>query len=122
MNEFAYRHLGIHPEEQALMLKKLGVSSLEELISQAVPADIRLQEPLQLDPPLTEGQFAEHIADLASNNKIFTSASEWDGTTRLRRLLFSGMCLKIRPGTPPIRLIRLKLRKEDSKRCSIFKP
>jgi glycine dehydrogenase len=73
MNEFALRHIGIRPEEQGSMLKKTGVSSLEELISQTLPEDIRLPEPLDMPLAMTEGQFAEHIADLASKNKLFTS-------------------------------------------------
>ena len=73
MNEFTRRHNGCTPDEQAVMLQTIGAASLEELIQQTLPADIHLPEALDMEPALTEGQFAEHIADLASKNRLFTS-------------------------------------------------
>ena len=67
------RHIGISENEEALMLEKIGVSSLEELINQTIPADIRLQSNLELPAPLSELQYAKHIANLGSKNKLFTS-------------------------------------------------
>ncbi|MFZ4583407.1 MAG: aminomethyl-transferring glycine dehydrogenase subunit GcvPA, partial [Paludibacter sp.] len=67
------RHIGISENEEALMLEKIGVSSLEELINQTIPADIRLQSNLELPDPLSELQYAKHIANLGSKNKLFTS-------------------------------------------------
>lgn len=82
MNEFASRHIGIKPEDQAAMLEKIGNKSLEELITQTLPSDIHLEKPLCLNPAMTEGQFAEHIAMLSSKNKVFTSliGSGWYDT------------------------------------------
>ena len=68
-----YRHNGIEEADLPIMLEKIGVSSVDELIEKTIPANIRLQEPLALEAPMTERQFAEHIADLASQNKLFTS-------------------------------------------------
>jgi len=73
MNEFASRHIGISPEDQAIMLRKAGASSLEELITQTLPSDIRLPHPLDMEPAMTEGRFSDYIADLASKNRVFTS-------------------------------------------------
>ena len=67
------RHNGIQEADLPVMLEKIGVSSVDELIDKTIPANIRLQEPLALQAPMTEHQFAEHIADLASQNKLFTS-------------------------------------------------
>ncbi len=67
------RHIGISEEEATLMLKTIGVKTLEELIDQTIPSNIRLCEKLNLPEPLTERQYAEHIAELASKNKLFTS-------------------------------------------------
>jgi len=67
------RHIGVSEKEEALMLKKIGVSSLEELISQTIPSNIRLSTPLELPQALSERQFAKHIAALGSKNKVFTS-------------------------------------------------
>jgi len=73
MNDFASRHIGIQPKEGKEMLEKIGLSDIQELIQQTIPADILLKEDLDLEAALSEGQFAEHIADLASKNKCFTS-------------------------------------------------
>ena len=41
---FAYRHIGPREEDLLEMLKVVGVKNLEELISQTIPDDIRLEE------------------------------------------------------------------------------
>jgi glycine dehydrogenase len=41
------RHIGPSPEEMAEMLRIVGASSLEELISEAVPKAIRQERPLR---------------------------------------------------------------------------
>ncbi|NDV64508.1 aminomethyl-transferring glycine dehydrogenase [Bacteroides sp. 224] len=69
----ADRHIGITPQDEEFMLKKIGVNSLDELIEKTIPANIRLKEPMKLTETLTENKFAEHIWELASKNKIFTS-------------------------------------------------
>ena len=44
----ASRHIGINEEDTAVMLRKIGVDSLDELINKTIPANIRLKEPLAL--------------------------------------------------------------------------
>jgi len=67
------RHIGVSEKEEAFMLEKIGVSSVEELINQTIPSNIRLTTPLELPQALSELQFAKHIAGLGSKNKVFTS-------------------------------------------------
>ena len=67
------RHNGIREEDLPMMLEKIGVKSLDELIKKTIPSKIRLKEPLALDAPMTEREFAEHINELASKNKLYTS-------------------------------------------------
>src|ERR1035437_9758425 len=67
------RHIGISEKDEAIMLQTVGVKSLDELIDQTIPASIRLGEPIELPEALTERQYAEHIAEIASKNKLFTS-------------------------------------------------
>ena len=76
------RHIGISPAEEAKMLKQIGVKSLDELIEKTIPANIRLQKPLDLPEAMTEYQFTQHIAALAAKNKLFTSyiGQGWYGT------------------------------------------
>ena len=67
------RHNGIQEADLPIILEKIGVSNVDELIDKTIPANIRLQEPLALGEPMTERQFAEHIGDLAAQNKLYTS-------------------------------------------------
>ncbi len=67
------RHIGISAQDEASMLQTVGVSTLDELIEQTIPSAIRLQSPIELPEPLTERQYAEHISEIASKNKLFTS-------------------------------------------------
>ncbi|GAB6394218.1 MAG: aminomethyl-transferring glycine dehydrogenase [Bacteroidales bacterium] len=55
------------------MLQAVGVFSLDQLIDETIPADIRLKESLNLPEPMTEREYAEHIAGLAAKNQLFTS-------------------------------------------------
>ena len=73
-NKFSNRHIGVTTDDdKAAMLEAIGVKSVDELIEQTIPSNIRLKKPLNLPPAMTERKFAEHIAELAGKNKIFTS-------------------------------------------------
>lgn len=72
-NKFVNRHVGISEKDIPSMLEDVGVESLDQLIEQTIPSDIRLKTPLDLPEPMTEREFAEHIAELASKNEMFTS-------------------------------------------------
>jgi glycine dehydrogenase len=71
--EFAGRHIGITTEDLPSMLQTIGAASVDELIEQTIPSDIRLTKPLNLPDAMTEREFAEHISELASKNKVVTS-------------------------------------------------
>jgi len=49
-DSFASRHIGISEEDIQVMLRKIGVATLDELIDKTIPANIRLKEPLALPP------------------------------------------------------------------------
>ena len=72
-NSFAHRHIGPSDADLKEMLNAVGVSSLDELINQTVPANIRNQEVMDLAEPLTEHEFLVHIQQLARRNKVFRS-------------------------------------------------
>ncbi len=72
-DRFVNRHLGPREQEIQEMLEFIGVSSLDELISQTVPENIRLKEPLKLKEGLTERQYYREILRLASKNKVFNT-------------------------------------------------
>ena len=72
-NDFSIRHIGVGQHDADEMLRTIGVKTLDELINQTLPSNIRLDKPLDLPEPMTEREFAEHIADLASKNEVYTS-------------------------------------------------
>lgn len=72
-NKFANRHIGITEEDIPSMLETVGAESLDQLIDQTIPSNIRLSEPMNLPEPMTERELAEHLGELASKNEIFTS-------------------------------------------------
>lgn len=72
-DRFVNRHLGPRANEIKEMLEFVGVSSLDELIEQTIPSNIRLKEPLKLKEGLTERQYYREILKLASKNKVFNT-------------------------------------------------
>ncbi len=70
---FAQRHIGPSPSEIKAMLTPLGLSSLEDLASKAVPASIRLQRPLKLTAALSEPKALETLKAIATQNQVFRS-------------------------------------------------
>lgn len=72
-DKFVNRHKGPREQEVKAMLKKIGVSSIDELINQTVPSNIRLKQPLAVGKALTEYQYPKHLRALGKKNKIFRS-------------------------------------------------
>ncbi|MBI2187467.1 MAG: aminomethyl-transferring glycine dehydrogenase [Acidobacteria bacterium] len=70
---FAPRHIGPTPAERDAMLAAIGAPSLDALIDQAIPASIRLTQPLRLPPPEGEHQYLRRLTHLARRNKTFRS-------------------------------------------------
>ena len=73
-NEFSGRHIGPNQSEAAAMLKEIGVSSLEELISKTIPDAIRIKSDLDVLPPaMSEFEYLNDLKKIASKNKVFKS-------------------------------------------------
>jgi glycine dehydrogenase len=70
LNSFAYRHIGISPEDEQAMLKEMRVNSMDELISKTIPANIRIGE-MNLPDALTEYSYLQEIKKKASQNKVY---------------------------------------------------
>jgi glycine dehydrogenase len=70
---FADRHIGPSATEIAAMLKVIGLDSLDQLIYETVPDNIRIEHTLDLPPALTEQEYLTHMRALASKNKLFTN-------------------------------------------------
>ncbi|MBA2610821.1 MAG: aminomethyl-transferring glycine dehydrogenase [Bacteroidetes bacterium] len=72
-DKFASRHNGPRKNEIKEMLAKIGVSSVDELINQTVPANIRLKQPLRIANAMSEFQYTKHLKALGKKNKVFRS-------------------------------------------------
>jgi glycine dehydrogenase len=72
-DSFARRHIGPSPDERDEMLAAVGVSSLDALMDEAIPASIRLTAPLSLPPAESEDQYLNRLGHLAHRNKVFRS-------------------------------------------------
>lgn len=70
---FAQRHIGPRDFQVKEMLEVIGAESLDELISQTVPADIMLDSPLDLAPAMSESEYLTSLKKIAAKNKPFRS-------------------------------------------------
>ena len=68
---FSERHLGPRKQEMEEMLDTLGVNSLKELISLAIPASIIKDKELELPEPEDEHSYLKRIWEIATKNKLF---------------------------------------------------
>ena len=68
---FLNRHIGPRDEEVDLMLSKIGVDSLETLIKETIPENIRLSKDIQLDDEMSESDYLMHLKTISSKNKVF---------------------------------------------------
>jgi glycine dehydrogenase len=70
---FASRHLGPRAADLPAMLDVVGAASLDALIDEVIPADIRLNVPLALPPPETEAGYHARLRAIAARNRIARS-------------------------------------------------
>ena len=70
---FALRHIGIREEDLKKMFEIVGVSSLDELVEQTIPADILLKDGLSLPEAMSEPEFLSLIENLSEKNRKFKS-------------------------------------------------
>ena len=68
---FQDRHLSQNPVQIEKMLRSIGVNSLDELINETVPQDIRISQPLDLGEPLSESELLNHLKELGNKNISF---------------------------------------------------
>jgi glycine dehydrogenase len=70
---FQDRHIGPDDHDLEQMLATTGVRSMDELVDQTLPHSIRLKQPLELKPAMTESEFLAHAGELAKKNIVFKS-------------------------------------------------
>lgn len=72
-DKFLNRHIGPNESETEEMLKTIGVNSIDQLIDETVPEQIRLKNKMDLDDPFPEADFLKMLKMIASKNKVFKS-------------------------------------------------
>ena len=77
------RHIGPAVGEIAEMLRVLGAPSLDALIDETLPPDIRQVEPIDFGPALTERRVIERMRETADKNRLLVSliGQGYHGTT-----------------------------------------
>ena len=71
MRKFSDRHIGVPDLDEKSMKDYLGVESLEQLIQETIPDEIRSNKNLNLDSAISESQYSNHIYQLSQKNKYF---------------------------------------------------
>ncbi|WKD84842.1 Glycine dehydrogenase (decarboxylating) [Polaribacter huanghezhanensis] len=72
-NSFQLRHIGPNSTEQKEMLATIKADTLEQLITETIPDDIRLENKLDLESAMSEYEYLNHLQELGSKNKVFKS-------------------------------------------------
>ena len=70
---FVRRHIGPTAADVAAMLAAVGADSLDDLMAEALPAAIRMQDPLALGEGISEYELMGQLRELASQNRIHRS-------------------------------------------------
>ncbi len=71
--DFVRRHIGPSEEDIKGMLAELESTSLDDLISRVVPADIMSERALELDPPRSERATSTHLRHMRHRNRVYIS-------------------------------------------------
>ena len=69
-DQFKDRHLGPDATATAAMLKTIGAASMDELMEQTVPANIRDHKALDVAPAVSEYYYLQHLKGIAKRNKV----------------------------------------------------
>lgn len=72
-DQFANRHIGIGANDLQEMLAAIGVESLDQLIDETVPSDIRMTRALDMPEAISEYEYLNHIKKIAEMNKVYKS-------------------------------------------------
>src|SRR5699024_1622765 len=70
-DSFALRHIVPRHNNIPEMLQTIGADSLEQLIYETLPDDIKLKTELDVTKAMTDVEYAYHIDRLANKNKVF---------------------------------------------------
>jgi len=72
-NDFSKRHIGPGSLDQQTMLDTLGYKTIDAMIDDCIPNDIRLGRELDIEDPCGEYELLDRIKQLSEQNKIWRS-------------------------------------------------
>ncbi|MCB0554110.1 MAG: aminomethyl-transferring glycine dehydrogenase [Phaeodactylibacter sp.] len=72
-DRFVNRHIGVNEADLQDMLKTIGASSLDQLIDETVPQNIRMNRELHVPEAITEFEYLQELQRTAAMNKVFKS-------------------------------------------------
>ena len=72
-NDFSLRHIGVHSEDLKSIMNSVGVDSLDQLVNEALPENIKLDNDLQLPKAFTELELSRHMQSLGKLNNVYKS-------------------------------------------------
>lgn len=72
-DQFTDRHIGPNHTETKEMLSTIGVDSLDQLIDETVPDNIRLQRELNIPEAQTELEYLRELKEISVMNKVYKS-------------------------------------------------
>ncbi len=70
-DSFKLRHIGPSEKDLDDMLTTIKAASIDQLIYETIPDDILLKKPLHLASAISEQEYAAHMQELSSANKVF---------------------------------------------------
>ncbi|HCN06256.1 MAG TPA: glycine dehydrogenase (aminomethyl-transferring) [Bacteroidetes bacterium] len=70
---FEHRHNSLSPHDIDGMLRTVGASTLDQLITETIPSKIRRKNPLNLPPALTEQEMLTELAAIGEQNVVARS-------------------------------------------------
>jgi len=72
-DQFVHRHIGPRQSDLPAMLEVVGAPSLDALIDETIPPNIRMKQPLNLPGPRGESDVLAEMRAMAAKNKLFRS-------------------------------------------------
>ena len=67
---FEQRHIGNQEKEIRKMISALGYQSMDQLIEDTIPDSIKQEEPLSLEPAMSEHHYLAHIRSIMNKNTV----------------------------------------------------
>ena len=73
MENFKGRHIGPRGNNVLEMLEVIGADSIDSLIDETIPVQIRLKSDLDIPEGISEFEYLKHIDKVGAKNKVFRS-------------------------------------------------